>query len=242
MRILVLSDIHANLNAFEAVLSAAGSFDAIWCLGDTVGYGPDPNECVERLANLPNLTCLIGNHDAAAVGLIDLNAFNREAKLSARWTQNMLSNAHREYIAHLPERVEIEGITLAHGSPSSPIWQYLLDPISARENFACFTTDLCFVGHTHVPLAFRENPDTGFVTGEVIKNEENPIGTGRMILNPGSVGQPRDHNPLAAYAIFNPETHTWRSYRVAYDCTPVQARMKTAGLPAKLIQRIAEGW
>jgi predicted phosphodiesterase len=242
MRILVLSDIHANLNAFEAVLSAAGSFDAVWCLGDTVGYGPDPNECVERLTALPNLTCLIGNHDAAAVGLIDLNAFNREAKLSARWTQATLTTAHRDFIALLPERIEIEGTTLTHGSPRSPIWEYLLDPVSARENFACFTTDLCFVGHTHVPLAFRENPVTGFVTGELMRNGENPIIEGRMILNPGSVGQPRDHNPQAAFAIFDPEMRTWQSQRIAYDCLPVQTRMKTAGLPAKLIQRIAEGW
>jgi diadenosine tetraphosphatase ApaH/serine/threonine PP2A family protein phosphatase len=242
MRILVISDIHANLTALEAVLEAAGKYDEIWCLGDIVGYGPDPNECVERLLNLSNLICLIGNHDAAALGTIDLNAFNREARYSARWTQSMLTPASRQFLNSLPERTIIRDVTLAHGSPRSPTWEYLLDPNSAFENLTFFRTDLCFFGHTHIPVAFRMIEGEEHMEGEILRDGDSPVIAGRMFLNPGSVGQPRDHDPRAAYAIFNPETLIWKSYRVTYDVETVQARMKQADLPSRLIHRLAEGW
>jgi predicted phosphodiesterase len=242
MRILVISDIHSNLTALEAVLTDAGTCDAVWCLGDTVGYGPDPNECVARLREIPNLTCLIGNHDAASVQLIDLNAFNREAKLSARWTQTVLTAENREYLIHLPERIKVEEVTLAHGSPRSPVWEYLLDPLSAFENLVHFQTDLCFVGHTHIPLIFHQDVETGRMVGEIIPHDACPKIEGRMYLNPGSVGQPRDHDPRAAYAIYDTEKIEWHSYRISYDIEAVQDRMRQAELPARLIHRLAEGW
>src|SRR5512138_2030522 len=127
MRTLIISDIHANLTALEAVLADAGSFDAAWCLGDLVGYGPDPNECIERIAGLPNLQCIMGNHDAAAVDIIDIETFNLEARKSVLWTQERLTPANKEYLKNLPERINLDDFTLVHGSPYKPIWEYLLD-------------------------------------------------------------------------------------------------------------------
>ncbi len=242
MRILVLSDIHANLSALNTVLEAAGPVDGVWCLGDTVGYGPDPNECVERLRKLPNLTCLVGNHDAAALERIDLEAFNREARLSARWTQSVLTTENRDFLAQLPERVQIEGITLAHGSPRSPVWEYLLDLKTASENLPFFETDLCFIGHTHIPLYFCQNPESGEMSGDMIMDGDTPVIAGRMFLNPGSVGQPRDRDARAAYAIFTPESRLWKAFRVPYDIAAVQNRMRQVGLPTRLVQRLLQGW
>lgn len=240
MRILVISDIHANLTAFEAVLAAAGQVDSVWCLGDVLGYGPDPNECVERLRGLPSQICLIGNHDAAALGKLDLNTFNYEARYSARWTQSVLTHENRQFLLSLPEKREALGITLAHGSPRSPIWEYVLDRIIAYENFEYFQTRFCFVGHTHVPLAFTLDGEK--IIAQTLHDLEVPAVTGRMILNPGSVGQPRDRDPRAAYAVFNPETSQWRTHRIEYDIASVQARMRQFSLPPKLVRRLADGW
>jgi diadenosine tetraphosphatase ApaH/serine/threonine PP2A family protein phosphatase len=242
MRILVISDIHANLTALNAVLEAAGSVDEIWCLGDIVGYGPDPNECVERLHSLPNLVCLIGNHDAAALGNIDLNAFNREARASAHWTQGVLNADSRQFLNSLPERTVVQGVTLVHGSPRSPVWEYLLDPTSAYDNLAYYHTKLCFIGHTHIPVAFRMVDGMDEMEADLLKDGQSPTIEGRMFLNPGSVGQPRDHNPFAAFAIYNPDILVWRSRRVEYDIASVQDRMRLANLPARLIHRLVEGW
>src|SRR5512136_779410 len=126
MRILVISDIHANLTALEAVLSEAGSFDAAWCLGDLVGYGPDPNECITRVRELSKLLCIIGNHDAAALELIDSDTFNPEARTAILWTRKALSDSSVSFLSSLPEKIELEHVTLAHGSPRHPVWEYLL--------------------------------------------------------------------------------------------------------------------
>lgn len=240
MHILVISDIHANLTALEAVLAAAGRADAIWCLGDVVGYGPDPNECIDLLRNLAGLTCLTGNHDSAALGRLDLASFNREARASARWTQSVLTSQNRDFLTQQPERVEIHGITLAHGSPRSPVWEYLLDYYTALENFSYFQTQICLVGHTHLPAAFCLQNEG--IKGQVLRDQEIPEINGRMIINPGSVGQPRDHDPRAAYALLNLETQEWVSHRVDYDISSVQARMQQANLPSRLVLRLAEGW
>jgi predicted phosphodiesterase len=152
MRVLVLSDIHANLSALDAVLADAGEFDAVWCLGDLVGYGPEPNECVERIRGLPNLVCLLGNHDAAALGQIDTEVFNTEAKLSVQWTQAHLTPENSEFLRSLPDRVENGFVTMAHGSPRNPVWEYILDGRVARKNFDAFNSSYCLVGHTHLPV------------------------------------------------------------------------------------------
>lgn len=242
MRTLVISDIHANLTALETVLTDAGQFDATWCLGDLVGYGPDPNECVERIAQLPNLQCILGNHDAAAVGSIEVDAFNPDARKTVLWTQERLSPANKEYLKNLPERVDLEHITLVHGSPFRPVWEYLLDTRSATVSFEFFETPYCFVGHTHLPVIYYLPDDR--LTAQLIVPEHTSQMTlaPRAILNPGSVGQPRDRDPRTAYAILNLTDYTWEWHRVEYDIQSVQERMRAENLPDRHITRLSAGW
>ncbi|NPV86904.1 MAG: metallophosphoesterase family protein [Anaerolineae bacterium] len=243
MRILIFSDIHANLAALEAVLSAAGDVDAAWCLGDLVGYGPNPNECIERVRALPNLLCVLGNHDAAALGYIELSAFNYEAQLSVLWTQNHLTRSSELFLRNLPDKLQNGDVTLAHGSPRNPVWEYLLDLQTADINFDYFETRLCFVGHTHLPIVFyRPSPMTNEVNWKTVYDGEVIRISGRAILNPGSVGQPRDHNPMAAYMIFHPEDSSCEFFRVSYNVTDVQERIYEAGLPLRHAVRLSEGW
>lgn len=242
MRILIISDIHANFSALEAILTDSSSFDAVWCLGDLVGYGPDPNECVACIRHMPNLKCIIGNHDAAALMRIDADTFNPEARMALHWTQKNLCDASKEFLRGLPELIQNENVTLAHGSPRHPIWEYLLDTHTAGQNFMHFTTFYCFVGHTHLPAIFSIE-DEGQGTQLTIPEPDTRLQLiPRAIFNPGSVGQPRDRDPRAAYAIYNDETHEVDYRRVAYDIAAVQARMMDAGLPQRHIQRLVSGW
>ena len=242
MRILVISDIHANLPALEAVLAAAETFDAVWCLGDLVGYGPDVNEVVEKVRSLPGLVCIMGNHDSAVIGQIELAAFNREARESIIWTQAVISPDNLQFLKGLPEKLVIGNATLVHGSPRSPVWEYLLDGQNAYENFAHFDTPFCFVGHTHIPIVYYWRGENNSVDWRLLNNEDMPISDARMIVNPGSVGQPRDHNPRAGYLIFWPELATWKAYRVEYDMSGVQKRILAAKLPDRHAQRLSNGW
>ncbi len=241
MRILVISDVHANLTALEAVLISADPFDAVWCLGDLVDYGPDPNECVERIRSLPNLTCIIGNHEAAVLGMLPDESFNSDARKSARWTHLHLNESNREYLLNLPECLTIDIATLAHGSPRFPIWEYILDTWTATENFESFNTQLCLVGHSHIPVAFFSSEPDGEIVWSLLKHESILQLDGRAILNPGSVGQPRDGDPRASYAIFEPEKNTWQNFRVDYDIKGVQKRIIKAGLPRNHAIRLASG-
>lgn len=242
MRILIISDIHANLPALEAVLADAGAYDATWCLGDLVGYGPDPNECIARVRELPKLTCLLGNHDAAALGQIDVEAFNAEAKQSVKWMQSVLEPEGVAFLKSLPEKVVMGEVTLAHGSPRNPVWEYILDVRVARKNMEILATPFCFVGHTHLPVCYTLNEKTGNITLDIPTPGESVAMTPRQLFNPGSVGQPRDRNTRAAYAIFDPEGCTWESRRVAYDIHIVQRRILAAGLPPRHALRLSEGW
>lgn len=242
MKTLVISDIHANLTALEAVLDDAGDFEATWCLGDVVGYGPDPNECIERIRLLPNLTCLVGNHDAAVIEEIDITSFNLEARISVGWTQSVINAASLKFLRDLPATIKVEGQTLAHGSPRHPIWEYLLDARSVTENFEFFDTLYCFVGHTHLPVIYQLD-GSHQMPAQIIPEPFEPIQLEpRAIINPGSVGQPRDRNPFASYAIFDTETHTLENRRSKYDIEAVQARMRFANLPQRHINRLEIGW
>ncbi len=242
MRVLVISDIHANLTALEAVLKDAGPVDETWCLGDLVGYGPDPNECVERVAGLPNLTCLLGNHDAAVLGQIDLEAFNRDAQLSAQWMRSTLNSAGMRFLIELPQMQLRGDVTLSHGSPRNPVWEYLLDLYTASQSFDYFSTPYCFVGHTHLPLSYIKDTETGNIQWAMLRPGDSLQLNGRTIVNPGSVGQPRDHDPRAAYAIYLPEEKRWEPHRVEYDIFSVQQRITKYGLPRRHAMRLAEGW
>jgi len=242
MRILIISDIHANLTALEAVIEDVGDFDATWCLGDVVGYGPDPNECISQILSLPNLTCLMGNHDAAVIGDIDIASFNLEARISVRWTQSVITNDSLDFLKSLPDKIVVGGQTLAHGSPRYPTWEYLLDTPTIEDNFAYFDTPFWFVGHTHLPVIYQLDGDQQ-PPHHLIPDTFVPIQlTPRAIINPGSVGQPRDRNPLAAYGVFNTKTHTLEYRRAVYDIQSVQTRMQAANLPRRHIHRLEIGW
>jgi len=211
MRYLIIADVHSNLAAFEAVLADAGSFDRVWCLGDMVGYGPDPNECVERLRDLPHI-CVAGNHDWAALGKLDIKDFNPEARRACLWTGKQLSPANREYLEALPQTVVEEGFTLVHGSPRHPIWEYILTPSIAKANFEYFDTGFCFVGHTHVPIIYRHHPENPHRACDALMPSSDArlvLGESRLIINVGSVGQPRDGDPRASLLSSTPMNSPW---------------------------------
>ena len=242
MRILVISDIHANLTALEAVLADAGDVDAVWCLGDVVGYGPDPNECVARIRGLNHLICIVGNHDAAALGRIPVESFNLDARRSIEWMQDVLTKESYTFLSTLPETVVEGQVTLAHGSPRNPVWEYLLDVSSAEQNLNYFDTQICMVGHTHLPIGYVLDPETNNLHGVIFQPNERVVLKSRAIINPGSVGQPRDHDPRASYAIFYPEESAWEVHRIDYDISAVQQRIRNAALPLRHALRLVEGW
>jgi len=239
MRIAVLSDIHANLPALEAVLEALGRVDAIWNLGDVVGYGPHPDEVVARLREL-GAVGVRGNHDAAALDLALAEWFNADARRAIEWTAGRIAPATRAWLADLPERREDEGITLVHGSPRDPTWEYITTAAGARTNLASFATAHLLFGHTHVPIAFREVGGRT-ETLEPINGSSLALDARRVLANPGSVGQPRDGDPRASAAILDTAASTLTWHRVAYPIAATQAAIRAAGLPGWLADRLADG-
>jgi diadenosine tetraphosphatase ApaH/serine/threonine PP2A family protein phosphatase len=243
MRYLIISDVHANQAALSAVLAGAGSFDFVWNLGDLVGYGPNPNECIEQLCELPHFS-LAGNHDWAALGKLDITSFNSDARLSSVWTQSELTLASRAYLENLPTHITKDQFTLAHASPRQPVWEYVLDLLIAQRNFAYFETPYCLVGHTHVPLIYYQPDDNPDGCRALLPPYEGPVHLqieGRLILNPGGVGQPRDGNPEASYAILDTNAMTWEHRRTPYAIEITQERMRARGLPPRLIERLEYG-
>ncbi len=243
MRILVMSDIHANYTALEAVLRDAGKVDETWCLGDLVGYGPDPNAVVEEIREIPNLVCLLGNHDVGVIGKMPLETFNGDARRSLIHHEKVLKADNLEYMRSLPTSIKVRGeATLAHGSPRDPLWEYILNSLTARLNFDHFETPWCFVGHSHIQCIFILNPETDQISLDQTKPDTTIQLRPKMILNPGSVGQPRDRDPRAAYAIYDTEARTWTPRRVEYNIPEVQQRIRDFKLPEKHAVRIGEGW
>jgi diadenosine tetraphosphatase ApaH/serine/threonine PP2A family protein phosphatase len=242
MRVLVLSDIHANLVALEAVLEAAGDVDAIWSLGDIVGYGPMPSECVERVVGLSPAASLIGNHDWAAIGRLQLDEFNPAARFATYWTTAQLSTEHMRYLESLPNRIIEDDWMLVHASPRHPIWEYVYTAKVARENFELFDAPVCFLGHTHVQLYINEEmAEQGHAPVQPMDGDQLALDGARYIVNPGSVGQPRDNNPAAAFAIFDTQSRIVTFRRTSYNIAKTQAQMEAAGLPRPLITRLALG-
>ncbi len=245
MRYLIISDIHGNLAAFDAVLTHVdmGSIDRIWCLGDVVGYGPCPNECIARLQEFPDQYCVAGNHDWAAISRIDSAEFNPVAQIACRWTGEQLTPENRAYLENLPTRIIEANCTLVHGSPREPIWEYIIYPSTAQLSFQFFDTQLCLVGHTHAPAIFQEETSTRkFEISIPFPEQAIDIGDERLIVNPGSVGQPRDGDPWAAYMIFDQEKMVLEYYRIPYDIGLTQRLMMEQGLPESLISRLSFGW
>ena len=243
MRILVISDIHANYTALMAVLADAGPVDETWCLGDLVGYGPDPNAVVEEVRDMANLTCILGNHDVAVIGRMPFETFNGDARRSLVHHEKVLTASNMDFMRALPSNTKVLGdATIAHGSPRDPLWEYILNALSARLNFEHFDTPWCFVGHSHIQGMFTLHKETDRVTLDQTKPDATIELRPKVILNPGSVGQPRDRDPRAAYAIYDTEARTWTARRVEYNIAEVQERIRESGLPEKHAVRIAEGW
>ena len=242
MRALVLSDIHSNREALEAVIEGAvywGGFDQIWCLGDTVGYGPDPVPCLNLLRSY-NRVAVAGNHDHAVLGKRDVDDFSPAARVATQWTAGQLSPMDTEFLAGLPLTKKCGSFTLVHGSLRRPIDEYLLDPEAAKATLVLLRGCYCLVGHSHLPFVCRENGGDPrfdqFTEDEVFQLREE-----RLILNPGSVGQPRDRDPRASYAIYDGGRQTVERHRVRYDIAKTQQRMRDAGLPEYLIERLDRG-
>ena len=241
MRVAVISDVHGNLEALEAALSAidASDTDALWCLGDLVGYGPRPNECCALVAARAAV-CLVGNHDLGVLGRIDLDVFSQEAAESARWTRTVLSEQAEAFLVGLPATHETDEAMLAHGSPRDPVWEYVLALDQAVAALAASTRSLVLVGHSHAALQFADGaePTWGLAPdGTELPLEPQP----RRLLNPGSVGQPRDGDPRAAWLLLDFDERRAVFKRAEYDVEKTQAQIHAAGLPAELADRLAEG-
>jgi diadenosine tetraphosphatase ApaH/serine/threonine PP2A family protein phosphatase len=243
MRIAVLSDIHANLPALEAVAADLPSVDQVWVLGDTVGYGPQPNEVVSTLQAM-GARSVLGNHDGAAIGTVDPSWFNPDARAAIEWTAEAIDANTRSYIATLPEVRRDADLTAVHGSPRDPIWEYITDPGVAAANLDAFETRLCLFGHTHLPVVYLADAG-GIETIPGMPGDPVPIDGGRALLNPGSVGQPRDGLPDAAYAILATNGASggdaFEFRRVRYDIDRTQRLMRGAGLPPRLAERLSYG-
>jgi diadenosine tetraphosphatase ApaH/serine/threonine PP2A family protein phosphatase len=242
VRYLLLSDIHSNLAAFEAVLADARPFDKIWCLGDVIGYGPQPNECIERLREFAHI-CVAGNHDWAAINRLDIAAFNSDAIAACLWTREQLTQDNWKFIQELPDRLVEGDFTFIHGSPRHPIWEYISHFSIAAANFPYFKTPFAFFGHTHVPVVYRSLGSQTISEEFMLPlNEPVPIGQERLLVNPGGVGQPRDGDPRASYMIVDLDKNTFEYRRVEYPIEETQRLMASAGLPPRLIARLSIGW
>lgn len=243
MRYAIMADIHANLAAFTAVLEdmeKRGGVEEIWCLGDVVGYGPDPHACIELLRQHRH-TCIAGNHDWAAIGKLDTAYFNPDAAAASHWTSGQLSTRDIQYLESLPVTLDKDDFTLAHGSPRDPIWEYVLSTSIAMQNFTFFRSPYCLVGHSHVPLIFKEEEDGSCTFSRFQPNVGLTLGKIRLIINPGGVGQPRDGDPRASYAIYDAEARVVRLYRIPYDIAATQDKMMKLGLPVHLVVRLSHG-
>jgi predicted phosphodiesterase len=243
VRIAIVSDVHANLPAFEAVLrhaEASGPVHALWSLGDIVGYGPHPNECV-ALSRRYEHRAVAGNHDLAACGLMGTEEFNEAAAEAARWTSEQLSEAARSYLRELPKVTCEDDFTLVHGSLRWPEWEYLLSSEQAQAHLELQQTPYGLVGHSHLPFVCREQKGSPPTLRPATDGERVELGDQRLILNPGGVGQPRDGDPRAAYALYDSHARVVTYHRVEYDIVATQQAMEAAGLPRWLIERLSYG-
>jgi diadenosine tetraphosphatase ApaH/serine/threonine PP2A family protein phosphatase len=241
VRVAVISDIHANLHALEAVLERidADPPDDLWCLGDLVGYGPRPNEATE-LARERARVCLVGNHDLGVLGRLDLEDFAPDAAVAARWSQTVLLDQNRAYLEGLSSEAKVEGAELYHASPRDPVWEYVLSEEAARDALEATVAPLVLVGHSHVALAV--GLADGRLAAELAPDgTEVDLGSARWLLNPGSVGQPRDGDPRAAWLELDFERTSARFHRVSYDIARTQAEIKERELPEALAERLAHG-
>jgi diadenosine tetraphosphatase ApaH/serine/threonine PP2A family protein phosphatase len=242
MQVAIVSDIHGNRHAFEAVLDDVRSTGAreLWCLGDVVGYGADPDDCC-ALARRHAAICLAGNHDLAVTGELPLDEFSRGAALAARWTQEVIADEHLEWLRSLRPQGAEDGVGLYHASPRDPVWEYVLSSLLAELCLDAAPERVCLVGHSHVALSFQR-PEGEPATGTARRGgEAADLGAGEWLLNPGSVGQPRDGDARAAWLLL--DTTGWRAQwrRIEYDVAGAAAAIRAARLPDSLAERLEYG-
>jgi predicted phosphodiesterase len=242
MRVAICTDIHGNRHAFEAVIAAAEADGAeeLWCLGDLVGYGAEPDACV-ALADRHCAICLAGNHDLAVVEVLSLEEFSRGAAIAAKWTQDTISPQTREFLLSLQPKGEGEGIGLFHASPRDPVWEYVLSGLTAELCFDATDFRVSLIGHSHVALSFNRpegQPASGTTRRE---GTELDLSTGEWLVNPGSTGQPRDGDPRAAWLMLDTAAKTAVYRRSEYDIAGAQAAIRAARLPDSLADRLQYG-
>jgi predicted phosphodiesterase len=237
--VAVISDIHGNLHALESVLRSvdAEAPDELWCLGDLVGYGPQPNRCCELVAERADV-CLIGNHDLGVLGRIDLEDFSPDAAAAARWTAEVLEDEPRRFLESLSPSAVLDVAELFHASPRDPVWEYVLAPEIAYLSLEATEKPLVLVGHSHIALRFGAE-DLTLALGE--EGSEVDLASGRWLLNPGSVGQPRDGNPRAAWLLIDFDAQKAVYRRVGYPVEKTQAEIRERGLPEPLALRLESG-
>jgi predicted phosphodiesterase len=242
MKVAVISDIHANRQAFEATLEAVAASDAaeLWCLGDLVGYGADPDACVE-LAREHAAVCLAGNHDLAVTGEIPLDEFSRGASLAAQWTREVIATQNLEFLAGLRPQGEEDAVGLYHASPRDPVWEYVLSALLAELCLDRQSHRVCLVGHSHVALSFVRH-EGQLATGEPRREGTRlDLGSGEWLLNPGSVGQPRDGDPRASWLLLDLDEESASFERTDYDISGAAAAIRAARLPDSLAERLEYG-
>ncbi len=242
MKVAVVSDIHANRHAFEATLDAVAASDAseLWCLGDLVGYGAEPDACVE-LAREHAAVCLAGNHDMAVTGEISLEEFSRGASVAAQWTREVIQPDNLAFLGQLSPQGEESAIGLYHASPRDPVWEYVLSALLAELCLNEQHNRICLIGHSHVALSF-ERRDGELATGEPRRaGTRLDVGDGEWLLNPGSVGQPRDGDPRAAWLLLDLDGMEATFYRSHYDIEGAAAAIRAARLPDSLAERLEYG-
>jgi diadenosine tetraphosphatase ApaH/serine/threonine PP2A family protein phosphatase len=248
MRLAIITDIHANLPALEAVLDdiEGASTEEIWCLGDVVGYGAQPDECTELVRERCAI-CLVGNHDLAVLDELDTSTFSPAAAAAVRWTQESIDDASVKYLAGLkPENTELD-VALYHASPRDPIWEYVLWPDQAAECMRVQARRVSLIGHSHVALYFAadaDDPDDGRLEAggaQAGAGTELPLGEGRWLINPGSVGQPRDGDPRAAWLELDTDDWTACFHRTPYDIDAAAEAIVAGGLPEHLARRLYVG-
>lgn len=241
MNYAIISDIHSNLTAFKAIIGSLEGVDRVWCLGDVVGYGPEPNQSIELLKQLDPLW-ITGNHDAGAAQKVPLDLFSYDARAALEWTQQRLTPTNLKHLQGLPLTLTpLEGVTLVHGSPRNPIWEYIFSAGIAEVNFAYYPTRIIFVGHTHIPVIFKKTDDLPCQAIPLVEGVFSLADEARYIVNPGSVGQPRDGDIRASFLLFDSEKLTVELHRAPYRVEETQEKMRKENLPPFLIERLAYG-
>ena len=245
MNLAIISDIHGNLPALEAVLAEVDATkpDEVWCLGDVVGYGAEPNECTELVRERCSLS-LAGNHDLAVLDAIDISSFSPAAAEAAQWTQAQLTDEAREYLGGLHAADETRDVALYHASPRDHVWEYVLWPEQAGECIAKQARRIALIGHSHIALCFRaaDDGDVDATEGaQVTAGTQLDLRAGRWLLNPGSVGQPRDGDPRAAWLELDTENWTATYRRTEYEIDRAADSIAAAGLPEHLGKRLFVG-